>query len=159
MSCAGILKIDPYILIQLINKSIFMKSLFLALTVALTFTMVGAQNVSSYILELETNTKWDAVEETWKSQRTNWVSNVKSNNKPKVNADLLLLFESNLKWSSVEEGWKPKRDKWVKNCEKATSHSQVAVLLVELESNMKWTSVDEKWKKRREAWIKELMEF
>jgi len=136
-----------------------MKSLFLALAAVLTFNMAYAQNVSSYILELEANTKWDAVESTWKTQRTAWVTNVKPNNKPKSNAELLTSFESNLKWASVSDEWKTKRDVWVKTCEKATSHAQVAKLLIELESNIKWTSVDGKWKGRRESWIKELMEF
>ena len=59
-----------------------MKSLFLALAAVLTFNMAYAQNVSSYILELEAYTKWDAVESTWKTQRSTWVANVKPNNKP-----------------------------------------------------------------------------
>jgi len=134
-----------------------MKSLFLAFAAVLTFNMVDAQNISSYILELEANTKWDAVEATWKNQRNAWVANCKSNNKAKANAELLLTFESNLKWASVEDGWKTKRDTWVLNCQKASSNAQVVNLLVELEANIKWTAVDEKWKSRREGWGKELM--
>src|SRR5690606_7496345 len=90
-----------------------------------------AQKVSMYILELESHTKWEAVEKNWNSVRNQWVTNCKAENTPQKSAQLLLQFESNIKWEAVEKAWSTRRSAWVKECNKASSNGQVAKLLIE----------------------------
>lgn len=115
-----------------------MRKLLILITLLLTFGFSKAQNVSRYLLELETYTKWDAVDNKWSGIRNDWVSNCNSDNSPERSAYLLLVFESHVKWSAVEENWKVRRDSWVAECNKATTNTQVARLLLDLEANIKW---------------------
>lgn len=120
------------------------------------FLTIHAQNVSMYILELESHTKWESVDIAWNDLRSKWVENCKDENTPQESAKLLSKFESNVKWEAVEKNWTSRRSTWVKECKKASSNRQVAKLLLEFESNIKWSAVHEKWKTRRTEWISEL---
>lgn len=139
-----------------IFKALKMKLLIVLVSMAFSVQMMQAQSVSAHILELESYTKWDAVEKEWASVRKDWEAQAKKENTAVISAGLLLSFESHLKWDAVEKTWKKRRDKWVMELERAVTNNQVAALLIELESNIKWTAVDDKWKARREAWIAEL---
>lgn len=116
----------------------------------------GAQSVSLYLLELESHTKWEAVDTKWNSARSQWVSNCKIENTPEKTAQLLLQFESNVKWEAVDADWAARRNVWVNECNNAHATGQVVKLLLEFESNIKWSAVDENWKTRRQGWINEL---
>ncbi|HMR90419.1 MAG TPA: hypothetical protein PKD51_19795, partial [Saprospiraceae bacterium] len=143
--------------ITLINQiNYFNMKLFLVFLMAVSFSLVNGQKVASHLLELESNTKWDAVDPQWATTRDAWVAKCVDSNSAKANADLLLLFEANIKWEAVEKSWETTRNAWVKNVGKATTNAQLANLLIELEMNIKWTSVETAWKTRREAWVKEL---
>lgn len=115
-----------------------------------------AQNVSKYILELETHTKWDAVDSRWNSVRNQWVSDCNLDNIPENSARLLLQFESYLKWEAVDQSWSSRRNAWIEEGQAALVNASVARLLLELESNIKWAAVDDSWKQRRDGWVSEL---
>lgn len=115
-----------------------------------------AQSVPMYLLELESHTKWDAVDAKWNSIRTQWVANIKTEKSTQKIAQLLLQFESYVKWKAVEVNWSSRRNAWVNECSLANSIGKVVKLLIEFESNLKWSAVDEKWKTRRTAWVNEL---
>jgi hypothetical protein len=137
------------------QKSIMKTRLLFLFLLSFSAMTTNAQ-FSAYLLELESNTKWDAVEENWSGIRDQWVANCKMDNTEKVNGLMLVQFESNLKWTAVEELWKKRRDAWIKDCASVSSHAQLAKLLIELEENIKWTSVETSWKQRRTGWINEL---
>jgi len=125
------------------------------------YTSVGNQalSISLYILELESNIKWEAVYENWQIVRSEWVAKCQSMNSPAESADLLLRLESNTRWEAVSKNWEKIRDRWVKKCQTVNSNADVAYLLLEFEANVKWTAVYPGWKDRRDAWFKELKRF
>ncbi len=115
--------------------------------------------LSFYILELESNIKWEAVYENWERVRSEWVAKCQSMNSPAESADLLLQLESNTRWEAVSKNWENIRDRWVKKCQTVNSNAEVANLLLEFEANVKWIAVYPRWKDRRDTWIKELKRF
>jgi hypothetical protein len=141
------------------NKNKTMRSIILVAAILFTFNFVKAQGVSAYILELESHTKWSAVDAGWTALRNNWVADCKAVNRAAQSASLLLTFESHVKWEAVEEKWKIRRSSWVLECKSAVTNAQVSKLLRELEANIKWSAVDDTWKNRRDAWINELKSF
>ena len=134
-----------------------MKANLLSLLFFLIITVsVKAQTVTMYLLELESHTRWEAVDSKWNKLREEWVSSCKAEKSSEKSAQLLLQFESNVKWDAVETNWSKRRNDWVNECNKASSSEQVAKLLLEFEPNIKWSAVDEKWKTRRSDWVNEL---
>jgi len=72
------------------------------------------RELAAAIAGLEQNMGWDAVEPTWKTRRSGWVSEVQGAASMAAAARLLLELEGNTRWSAVHEAWKTDRDGWVR---------------------------------------------
>lgn len=125
------------------------------------YTSSGNQtlSISLYILELESNIKWEAVYENWQIVRSEWVAKCQSMNSLAESAELLFRLESNTRWEAVSKNWENIRDRWVEKCQTVSSNADVAYLLLEFEANVQWIAVYPGWKDRRDTWIKELKRF
>jgi hypothetical protein len=133
---------------------------FIALSCLLLTNVVSFSQESNYsniaklLLELESNTQWEAVTEAWKTNRNSWVLSLQKI--PPPVAEGLLQFENNLKATAVEAAWAGRKAAWRTSCSEAIQRPDLlASLLLELESNMKWESVSDAWAARREGWLAE----
>lgn len=70
-------------------------------------------NLAPLVLELEGNTKWEAVDPSWAKTRDGWIKKVKAARSRKALGDLLQNYESALQWEYVQEDWKGARDGWI----------------------------------------------
>ncbi len=59
------------------------KSFFIGLFLMFGMLSMKAQTVATYLMELESNTKWNAVSDQWKTGRDAWVNNCKKAASPK----------------------------------------------------------------------------
>ncbi len=112
--------------------------------------------LGNLLLELESNVKWEAVEDKWKDERDAWTADAAKATTVAAVGGLLLRLESNAKWESVGDGWAKRRDAWVAEVGKATTAAKLAALLAEFEATLKWEAVEDAWKTRRAAWSSEV---
>ena len=82
--------------------------------------------LSTYIFELESYTKWDAVIPKWRDYRKVWVERSLKNVNKKTNIKLLLIFENHVTWEAVDSTWKARRLDWINECKQSTSNNETA---------------------------------
>ena len=56
---------------------------------------------------------WNAVQDSWKDARADWVERTKGADSAGSVAKSLLELEEATKWEAVDDGWKAMRDDWV----------------------------------------------
>jgi hypothetical protein len=127
-----------------------------AIMVGETVSKSQFQNgLAFYVVELESNILWSAVDASWRAKRSAWIAAAKVADQPQSIAKLLLELEASVTWEAVEASWKTSRDNWVQNLQTANTYNAVSTLLIAFEAQIKWAAVSEQWKTRRNGWVAE----
>ena len=108
------------------------------------------------LLELEYELDWEALDDSWKTEREKWTAEAGKAMTVDEASNLLLQLESKLKWESMNEDWEKQRDAWVNATANAANAAELAEALIKLEAAFKPAATSETWKNRRAAWAEKI---
>ena len=96
-------------------------------------TRIAANPLATLLVEFESNLKWSAVVDNWKTARAAWVKSTNACTDAASVAKKLVELEVNTKWKDVHPKWKV-RNQALETIVDVTNHFSVILLFLELRS-------------------------
>jgi predicted GNAT superfamily acetyltransferase len=127
--------------------------LAVALFALVGFTQaVSAQSLGELMIEFETSVKYESQTDSWRSERSSWLSSARSSDIGTLK-NALLKLEQSINYSAQNDSWSSQRSTWISNVRSATTKQRLAALLIELETSVKYDAQNDSWSDERDSWL------
>lgn len=109
--------------------------------------------VAQALLQFEQEMKWEAVQDSWRTDRPGWVAGLQNARSAADVASALGELEVAMKWEAVSDSWRGTRPGWVQEVAAARTPAEVARLLLVLEVATTWEAMNDSWRASRPGWV------